>query len=280
MTTTAVPEPSPLERAIAALRDGIVGGTIPPGTYLAPAVAGREHAIPTAEANTALAILRDEGIVWMLNYRRYAAPAGPPDPAVSVRLGRLLARMRDEAGLSPEDLSKRALVGVHEYSRAWPGTIREAEGGEWQPREFWAAVDAGLSADGTLLKIHDRSYAAPAEKREPEPGSEPDPSCRTPSLVRVTAEIRARVAAGEWPPGTPVPGKMALARHHGTSSAIIGLALSALRAEGFLDGPRAGYWVPEFGPQPDGRVLAAVVLHWSDGTTTPVTVRAEPAEAE
>ena len=276
----AVPGPSPLEKVISALRADITGGVIPPGTYLDPAAVGREHGIPTAEAISALVILRDEGIVWSQHNRRYAAPAGPPDPAAGARLGRLLAQLRDETGFSLEDLYQRTREDGHWGSRVWPDTIRAAEDGEWQYRGFWTAIDAALGADGSLLKIHDRYYAAPAGKQEPQSAPEPGTSSRRPGLSRVTAEIRARVGAGEWPPGTPIPGKMALAKDHGTSTAYIGLALSALGAQGVLDPPRVSYWVPDPNLQSGGRALVGVVLQWSDGTATPITVQPEPPEAK
>lgn len=274
----AVPGLSPLEKVIAALRVDITSGATPPGTYLNPVAVGREHDIPTAEAMSALAILRDEGIVWSQHNRRYAAPAGPPNPAADARLGRVLAQLRSETGFSPEDLGQRTSEDGHGGSRAWPGDIRAAEDGEWQHRGFWAAVDAALGADGSLLKIHDRYYAAPAGKQEPQ--SAPGTPSRGRGLNRVTAEIRARVGAGEWPPGTPMPGKIALAKDHGTSTAYIGLALSALGAQGVLEPPRVGYWVPDPDLQSGGRVLVGVVLQWSDGTATPITVQPEPPETK
>jgi DNA-binding transcriptional MocR family regulator len=269
--------PSPAEKVIGALREAITGGAVPPGTYLDPRAIGREHGITTPEATSALAALRGEGIIHGRDHRRYAAPAGPPGPGAGARVGEALARMREEAALSPEDLDERARAhgGWWWSARA----VREAEGGEWQPREFWAAADAALGAGGALLEAHDRAYAAPEGRLRPGP----EPVARGPALHHVTAGIRSRVLAGEWPPGTPLPDKTALAAEHATTATYIGLALSALGAEGLLDPPRAGYHIPAAGSPPGGlplgggRALAGVVLHWDDGTATPIPVTAAPA---
>jgi DNA-binding GntR family transcriptional regulator len=268
--------PGPVEKTAAALREGITGGAIPPGTYLDPPRIAREHGITTPEATSALVALRGEGIIHTRDYRRYAAPAGTPRPDADARVGEALARMRDEAGHSPEDLYERA----REHCRPWSAhAVREAEGGEWQPREFWAAADAALGAGGALLQAHDRAYAAPEGRLRPGP----EPVARGPALHHVTAGIRSRVLAGEWPPGTPLPEKTVLAGEHATTATYIGLALSALGAEGLLDPPRAGYRVSAAGPQPgghalaDGRALAGVVLQWADGTATTIPATAGPA---
>jgi hypothetical protein len=37
--------------------------------------------------------------------------------------------------------------------------IAAAEGGTWQPRRAWAAIDAAVGAGGALLRVHDSLYA-------------------------------------------------------------------------------------------------------------------------
>jgi GntR family transcriptional regulator len=52
-----------------------------------------------------------------------------------------------------------------------------------------------------------------------------------PLYARVERELRARIAAGEWPPGAALPTEPALARRLGVSHGTLRRALSALEAQ-------------------------------------------------
>jgi DNA-binding GntR family transcriptional regulator len=138
----AAPDLRPRARIAAELRARIIHAIITPGTMLdTDEIAGiAGPAFPPRAAVQALSDLKAEGLVTRQRYRWYATPTGPPDPAAGARLGTTLATLRRAAGRTPEDLS----AGRH-----WDGSIREAEDGAWQPREFWAAMDARLGAGGT-----------------------------------------------------------------------------------------------------------------------------------
>lgn len=51
---------------------------------------------------------------------------------------------------------------------------------------------------------------------------------------RVTAELQAAISGGVHAPGSPMPGKTALAREHGASPDEVHRALSVLRSRGYL----------------------------------------------
>jgi hypothetical protein len=147
----------------AELRARIIHAIIAPGTGLdTDEIAGiAGPAFPPKAAVQALSDLKTEGLVTWQRYRWYATPAGPPDPAAGARLGTTLATLRRAVGRTPDDLAA---------GRYWAGSVREAEDGAWQPREFWEAMDDRLGADGTLLRLHDHAYAGP----RPRPG-DPEP---------------------------------------------------------------------------------------------------------
>lgn len=52
-----------------------------------------------------------------------------------------------------------------------------------------------------------------------------------PLYARVERELRARIAAGEWPPGAALPTEPALARRFGVSQGTLRRALAALEAQ-------------------------------------------------
>lgn len=258
-------------RMAAALRRDIAYGHIPPGARIPQSEYAEPYRVGPSMAYKVFKGLERENLVCRHAYAHYATLAGPPDPAVAAHLGTMLARMREAAGHDPASL---------ETGRWDARDVTAAEAGTWRPRDFWAAVDAALGADGTLLKVHDNYYAGPVPAA-PDPGP-PDPG--PPAAGRdIDAEaaviaglIAARFAAGEWPPGTVLPAQQALARHHGTQPTVISLALRQLAGQGQLTpvplgGCRFAYLVPgreRAAPAP--RTLAAVVLLWDDGTRTRV----------
>lgn len=52
--------------------------------------------------------------------------------------------------------------------------------------------------------------------------------------VRITADLRRRIRAGEWAPGTRFPSRSALCAEYGVSDIVIGAAMRALRDEGLV----------------------------------------------
>jgi DNA-binding GntR family transcriptional regulator len=277
--TGATSDPRPYVRIAAALRRAVTAGAIPPGTRLDQAdIAARYHA-PARAAIKALTTLKGELVIWH-EHRWYAAPAGPPAPAVSTRLGATLTRLRTAAGTTPEDLAAAILsAGFRVYAR----DIRGAEAGTWQPRHFWAGCDTALGADGTLLRLHDSGYAAPARPRtlgspDPDPDPAPDstgeylpplpPPGLHPVAARVAAEITGRITAGHWPPGTPLPTHAALAAEHSAGTPFISQALLELAGQGIVTRiPGIGYLTPGQHQAPT-RTIIAVLLEWDDGTRT------------
>jgi hypothetical protein len=96
----------------------------------------------------------------------YAAPAGPPQPAVIALLGQVLAGTREALGLSIARLAARIVDGNGPWG---PGgreymislriaDITAAENGIWRPRQAWQQIDAALRADGALVRVHDTLY--------------------------------------------------------------------------------------------------------------------------
>ena len=262
----------PFVRMAAALRRDIAYGHIPPGALIPRyGYAERYHAGP-ATAHKALKVLERQGLAWSHDYIHYAAPAGPPDPAVAARLGATLARLREAADRGPADLATGRWDARH---------VAEAENGTWQPRDFWAAMDTALGADGTLLKVHDNYYAGPVPDA-PDPGPlDPGPPVGTPRDLDAEAaatggRIAARLAAGEWPPGTILPPQQTLADDYATQPTLISLALRRLAGQDKLipvplGGRRFAYLVPGHdhpAPAPTARTLASVILLWDDGTRT------------
>lgn len=65
---------------------------------------------------------------------------------------------------------------------------------------------------------------------------------------RVARELRARVEAGEWPPGGRIPPFGTLASEHGTSKATVGKVVQRLVDDGLLVVlPNYGTFVAEQG---------------------------------
>jgi DNA-binding GntR family transcriptional regulator len=276
--TGGTSDPRPDVRIAAALRRGIIGGAIPPGTLLYEAdIAPRFHATANA-ARTAFSVLRGERLAIWHDHRWYAAPGGPADPATHARMGATLTRLRKAARRTPDELADaipgRYVNGL--YVNVFARDIRDAEDGAWQPRYFWEGCDTALGADGTLLRLHDNNYnpARPATSDTPDHGEiedyvpPPAPPGLNPHVARVAGEIAARVSAGEWPSGTPLPTQKTLAAEHYTSSPFVGQALVELAGHGILVRvPGIGYLAPGLHQRP-GPAVVAVVLEWDDGTRT------------
>lgn len=53
---------------------------------------------------------------------------------------------------------------------------------------------------------------------------------------RIAADITRRIQAGEWPPGGPLPSRVALAAEYGVNAQTVRLAYVRLREAGILDG--------------------------------------------
>ncbi len=267
MTSTDDDIPPHMRLAEAVRRD-IIYGHLPPGALIPDRDYGKRYHVGPVTAYRAVEDLEQENLIHRRSYNMYAAPGGPPRPAASARLGTMLAQLRETARRTPGDLATGRWKTEH---------VTDAEAGTWQPRDFWQAMDTKLGADGTLLKIHDNYYAGPAPA-VPDPGP-PDPG--PPHVPRkdtaaVAAQIAARLKAREWAPGTNLPGQQDLADDHNTQPTIISLALRQLAEQGqltpvHLGGGRYAYLVPSPGhpaPAPPGRVPAAIIVVWDDGTST------------
>ncbi|MGW2010818.1 GntR family transcriptional regulator [Streptomyces nigrescens] len=60
----------------------------------------------------------------------------------------------------------------------------------------------------------------------------------------IAADIRARISAGEWAPGSRIPSRRTLALTYGVHHETVRLAMELLRSEGLLEGrPKARLWV-------------------------------------
>lgn len=262
----------PHMRMAAALRRDIVYGHIPPGARIPQYEYAERYHVGPAKAHNVVKMLGREGLAWTYAHLDYAAPAGPPDPAVAARLGAVLTHARDTADRDPADLATGKWDASH---------VTEAENGTWQPRAFWAAMDTALGAGGTLLKVHDNYYAGPVPDA-PDPGPpDPSPPPGTPrdldaEATGIASLIAARLTAGEWPPGTILPPLQSLADDHATQPTVISLALRRLAGQGHLTpvplgGNRFAYLFPSRdhpAPAPATRTLAAIILLWDDGTRT------------
>lgn len=164
------PDPAEVGRVAAELGHAITTGAIPPFCGLQYAAIARQHATTLVTARSALALLRRAGLAIYhppgpVSYY-YAAPAGPPDPAITARLGRIVTTARTATGLSITGLATRITDAHGPYSAHGrqhvislrKGEITAIENGTWHPRYTWAWIDAALPAHGTLLAIHDRLY--------------------------------------------------------------------------------------------------------------------------
>jgi DNA-binding GntR family transcriptional regulator len=278
--TGGTSDPRPDVRIATALRRAILAGAIPPGTRLGQADIASRFSAPTNAAVKALSALRGEQLVIWHQYRWYATPTGPPDPAVSARLGVTLTRLRTAVYKTQDELADAipARPGIYIHS----GDLSTAEAGTWQPRDFWQACDTALGADGTLLRLHDSYYAAPGRSdgstsEGPDSGS---PRCiddylpppAAPGLnshvARVAGEIATRVLDGHWPPGSALPTQSNLASEHSTNASFVGQALMELAGQGILIRvPGIGYLTPGIFHAPV-RAVIAVVLEWDDGSRT------------
>jgi hypothetical protein len=160
--------PAPAISHIAAeLRQAIASGAIPPGEQIRAGSPGWPCGLSGATARSALAIVRRQGLACWHRHGYYAAPGGSPQPAVSARLGHVLAGVRAAAGVTVGGLAARIVDGDGPWG---PGgrqvmiglrvaDIAAAEDGAWRPWWLWERVDAALDAGGTLLRVHDTLYA-------------------------------------------------------------------------------------------------------------------------
>ena len=89
---------NPQTRMAAALRRDITYGHLPPGALIPKDDYAQQYHAGFPAARKALSALISEGLIWGTIYYPYAAPAGPPDPAASARLGAVLAELRQTAG--------------------------------------------------------------------------------------------------------------------------------------------------------------------------------------
>jgi hypothetical protein len=153
-------------RVAADLRQAITGGAIAPGDRIRVGSPGWPWGLSGTTARSALAIIRRDGLAHWHRHEYYAAPAGPPQPVVTARLGRVLAASRRVLGLSVSSLATRIVDGNGPWG---PGgreqmislriaDITAAEHGTWQPRRAWQHFDAAVHAGGILLRVHDNLY--------------------------------------------------------------------------------------------------------------------------
>jgi hypothetical protein len=181
MTASDASGPAPeVTRVAEGLRRAIGSGAIAPGERIRVGSPGWPCGLSGIIARSALAIVRRDGLAHWHRHEYYAAPAGPPQPAVTARLGRVLAASRQVLGLSIPGLAARIVDGDGPWG---PGgreymislriaDITAAENGTWRPRQAWEHFDAAMRAGGTLLRIHDSLYArrhcSPAHCNSPE----------------------------------------------------------------------------------------------------------------
>ena len=93
--------PAPeVTRVADGLRQAIGSGAIAPGERIRVGSPGWPWGLSGTTARSALAIIRRDGLAHWHRHEYYAAPAGPPQPAVTARLGRVLAASRQVLGLS------------------------------------------------------------------------------------------------------------------------------------------------------------------------------------
>jgi DNA-binding GntR family transcriptional regulator len=70
-----------------------------------------------------------------------------------------------------------------------------------------------------------------------------------PAYVRIAAELRAAITAGEYGPGGKIPSESQLVRLYGKSTVVIRAAISILKSEGLIEGRRgSGNYVREARP--------------------------------
>ena len=154
-------------RVAANLRHAIVSGAILPGEQIRVGSPGWPCGLGGTTARSALAIVRREGLAHWHRHGYYAAPAGPPQPAVSTRLGQLLRGMRVAVGVTVGGLAACIVDGDGPWGpdgrdfiiSLRVADIAAAENGTWRPRWLWEHIDAAVGAGGTLLRAHDTLYA-------------------------------------------------------------------------------------------------------------------------
>ena len=173
--------PAPeIVRVAAELGRAIACGAIAPGERIRAGSPGWPCGLSGTTARSALAIIRRDGLAHWHRHSYYAAPAGPPQPAVIAILGQVLASTREVLGLSIARLAARIVDGNGPWG---PGgreymislriaDITAAENGIWRPRQTWQHIDAALRAGGTLVRVHDNLYIcqhfSPARCNSPE----------------------------------------------------------------------------------------------------------------
>src|SRR5512134_3658222 len=78
-----------------------------------------------------------------------------------------------------------------------------------------------------MTKSMDATYSSAASADQPAPGQS--------RYGWLAASLRARIARGEWVPGTALPAEAALAKEHGVALGTLRQALALLVAEGLLE---------------------------------------------
>jgi GntR family transcriptional regulator len=80
---------------------------------------------------------------------------------------------------------------------------------------------------------------------------------------RIAADVRRRIASGEWPPGHQIPSRTSLAAEYGVHEQTVRLAVRLLRAEGAVEGePRRRLFVAH---PPPMRTLTNPDAPWPHG---------------
>jgi GntR family transcriptional regulator len=96
----------------------------------------------------------------------------------------------------------------------------------------------GVRAPQRDLACHS-DHMAPDRPREP-PGR------------RIAADLRRRLAEGEWPPGRQLPSNADLAEHYGSTRRTVSRILAQLAAEGLVEiEPRWGTFAAHHGRKAD-----------------------------
>lgn len=68
-----------------------------------------------------------------------------------------------------------------------------------------------------------------------------------PAYLRIAADLRARIASGDLPPGAKLPSETALSAQHGVSRTVIKWAINSLKGAGLVEGRRgSGVYVRRF----------------------------------
>ena len=59
-----------------------------------------------------------------------------------------------------------------------------------------------------------------------------------PAYLRIAADLRARIASGDLPPGAKLPTEMRLAQQYGVSRTVVKWAVNSLKGAGLVQGRR------------------------------------------